>query len=82
MLSFRRMAAIGRVVAAEDGPVSTTLRDLLHHPLLWLAIQTRVAIALGIIFLMTVKPGLGGGAAHHWHSSHARHRRSTTIVRP
>ncbi len=59
-LSFRRMAAIGRIVAAEDGPVSTTLRHLLHHPLLWLAIQTRVAIALGIIFLMTVKPGLGG----------------------
>jgi len=31
---------------------------LLHHPLLWIAIQTRVAIALGIVFLMTVKPDL------------------------
>jgi hypothetical protein len=59
-LSFRRMAAIGRAVAVEDAPVSPTLRQLLHHPLLWLGIQTRVAIALGIIFLMTVKPELGG----------------------
>jgi hypothetical protein len=59
-LSFRRMAAIGRAVTAEDEPVSSALRHLLHHPLLWIAIQTRVAIALGIIFLMTVKPDLGG----------------------
>jgi hypothetical protein len=59
-LSFRRMAAIGRAVTAEGEPVSPTLRYLLHHPLLWIAIQTRVAIALGIIFLMTVKPDLGG----------------------
>jgi hypothetical protein len=29
-------------------------------PLLWLAIQTRVAIALGIVLLMSVKPALSG----------------------
>ena len=59
-LSFRRMAAIARAASAEDGPLSPTLRRLLHHPLLWVAIQIRVAIALGIVFLMTVKPELGG----------------------
>jgi hypothetical protein len=59
-LSFRRMAAIGRAVTAETGSVSPTLRHLLHHPLLWIAIQTRVAVALGIVFLMTVKPDLSG----------------------
>jgi hypothetical protein len=58
-LSFRRMAAIGRAMTGETGPLSPTLRQLLHHPLLWIAIQTRVAIALGIVFLMTVKPDLG-----------------------
>jgi hypothetical protein len=57
-LSFRRMAAIGRAVTAETGPVSPTLRHLLCHPLLWIAIQTRVAIALGIVYLMTIKPEL------------------------
>jgi hypothetical protein len=59
-LSFRRMAAIGRAMTAETGPLSPTLRQLLHHPLLRIGIHTRVAIALGIVFLMTVKPDLRG----------------------
>jgi hypothetical protein len=59
-LSGPRMAAIGRAVTAETGPLSLTLQQLLHHPLLWVAIQTRVALALGIVFLMTVKPDLIG----------------------
>jgi hypothetical protein len=59
-LSSPRMAAIGRALTVENGPVSPSLHDLLHHPLLWVSIQTRVAIALGIVFLMTVKPDLSG----------------------
>jgi hypothetical protein len=59
-LTGRRMAAIGRAVTEETGPVSPTLHRLLHHPLLWISIQTRVAIGLGIVFLMTVKPDLIG----------------------
>jgi hypothetical protein len=58
-LSFRRMATIGRAAAAESGPLSPALRALLHHPLLWVAMRMRVALALGIVFLMTVKPPLG-----------------------
>jgi hypothetical protein len=59
-LSFRRMTAIGRAATMEDGPVSSTLRHLLDHPLLRIGIRTRVAIALSIVFLMTVKPDLIG----------------------
>jgi hypothetical protein len=59
-LTGPRMAALGRALATEHGTVSPTLQHLANHPLLWISIQTRVAIALGIIFLMTVKPDLGG----------------------
>jgi hypothetical protein len=59
-LSFRRMAAIGRAAATETGPLSATLRQAVEHPLIWLAIKLRVAIALGIVYLMTLKPPLGG----------------------
>ena len=59
-LSGRRMAAIGRALAVENGPISSSLRDLLHDPLLWLSLRMRVSIALGIVFLMTVKPDLIG----------------------
>ena len=59
-LSGRRMAAIGRALAVEYGPISSSLRDLLHDPLLWLSLRLRVSIAVGIVFLMTVKPDLIG----------------------
>src|SRR5262245_36637301 len=59
-LTGRRMAAIERAVAMESGSLSPTLRQRLGDPLLWTSIQVRAAIALGIVFLMTVKPGLAG----------------------
>ena len=58
-LTGPRMASIGRA-AVESGPVSPALRQRLRDPILWTSIQTRVAIAVGIVFLMTVKPALGG----------------------
>jgi hypothetical protein len=58
VLSGRRMADVKRNIPAGDGPVSPALQSALHHPLLWVAIKLRVAIALGIVFLMTVKPPL------------------------
>jgi hypothetical protein len=60
VLTGPRMAAIGRVLVAEKGPLSQTFYSLVNHPLLWISIQTRVAITLGIVFLKTVKPDLGG----------------------
>ena len=59
-LTGRRLAAIQRTVSAASEPVSPTLHHLLHDSLLWFSMQTRVGIALGIVFLMTVKPDLVG----------------------
>jgi hypothetical protein len=59
-LTGPRMAAIGRALAGEKGVLSPSLLQLVSQPLLWISIQTRVAMALGIVFMMTVKPGLGG----------------------
>lgn len=59
-LTGPRMAVIGQALATEKGAVSKTFHSLANHPLLWISIQTRVAIALGIVFLKTAKPDLGG----------------------
>lgn len=55
-----RMAAIGRALATETGRLSPAFRGLASHPLLWMSIQTRAAIVLGIVFLKVAKPDLGG----------------------
>jgi hypothetical protein len=60
VLTRRRMMAIGRAVGTERGPVSPALSQLLHDSMLTISMQTRVAIGLGIVFLMTVKPGWAG----------------------
>ncbi len=60
VITRKRMAAIGRTVNMERGPLSPALDHVLRDPLLSISIQTRVAMALGIVFLMTVKPGLIG----------------------
>jgi hypothetical protein len=54
------MSAIGRVISIETDSISPTVYAMLHHPLLWFSTQTRVLMALGIVFLMTVKPDLIG----------------------
>jgi hypothetical protein len=59
-LTGPRMAAIGQALVMEKGPLSKAFHSLASHPLLWISIQSRVAIALGIVFLKTFKPGWGG----------------------
>ncbi len=59
-LSRPRMAAIGRALATETGRLSPTFYGLANQPLLWISIQTRAAIILGIVFLKVAKPDLGG----------------------
>jgi hypothetical protein len=59
-LSGPRMAALGKALSNEQGFVSHNLQNLANHPLLWVSMQTRLWIALGIIFLMAVKPDLAG----------------------
>ena len=53
-----RMAAIGRSLTTAS--ISQTFQSLASHPLLWISIQTRIAIDLGIVFLKTAKPDLNG----------------------
>lgn len=60
VLTAPRMAAIGRALATEKAPVSQTFHKLVTNPILWISIQTRVAIVLGIILLKIAKPDLGG----------------------
>lgn len=62
-LTGARIGGVERAVAAEHGPVSDGLRQRLHDPLLRLGVQLRVAIGLGIVFLMTVKPDMVGALA-------------------
>ena len=49
------MAAIGRAVASNASIAASALQD----PLLTISMHTRVAMAVGIVFLMTLKPGMG-----------------------
>ena len=60
VLTGMRMAEVKRALAMETGSVSPSHYPLLHHPLLQISIQTRVAMALGILFLMNTKPDLNG----------------------
>ncbi len=55
-----RMAAIGRALFAGKGTLTETFHSLVNNPLLRVSIQTRGAIALGIVFLKIARPDLGG----------------------
>jgi hypothetical protein len=51
------MAPIGSAVGrASAGPLSDDLRRALRDPILLTSLRTRLAIVLGVVFLMTVKP--------------------------
>lgn len=60
VLTAPRMADIGHALTAEKRPVSQSFHNLVNHPILWISIQTRVAIVLGIVFLKIATPDLGG----------------------
>lgn len=59
-LGRRQMGSIGQALSMESGPLSTSLRQQVGSPLLWFSLWIRTAISLGIVFLMSVKPGLLG----------------------
>ena len=59
-LGGRQMAPIGQALSAQGGPLSAPTRDQINNPLLWSFLWIRTGIALGIVFLMVVKPGLSG----------------------
>ena len=59
-LTRPRMMAIGQALAMGKGELTQTFHNLVNQPILWLSIQTRSAIVLGIIFLKIAKPDWGG----------------------
>jgi len=59
-VSRPRMIAIGRGLPAEKETLSVDFRRLLRNPTLWASLHVRAAMALGIVFLMTVRPGAVG----------------------
>ncbi|GAC1306838.1 MAG: hypothetical protein NVSMB27_45050 [Ktedonobacteraceae bacterium] len=46
--------------AAPLGPVPPALREQISSPALWLGEVIRIALLVGVVFLMTNKPGLAG----------------------
>lgn len=63
LLTGRRAAAIDASVASGDGGVSAELRRRLTDPVLRLSASVRTSLALGIVFLMSVKPNPAGAVA-------------------
>jgi hypothetical protein len=57
VLTGRRMRGIARSLPVEDGPLPSPLLRRAHDPVLLLSASLRTALALGVVFLMTVKPG-------------------------
>lgn len=58
-----RMARIGPVIGqAPPGPLADELRHPLRDPVLLASLGTRLAIVLGVAFVMTVKPSGAIGA--------------------
>jgi hypothetical protein len=55
-LSGRRMRRIGKEVGTTTGPVAGILDQHIHDPLLVVSWRLRMALALGIVYLMTTKP--------------------------
>ncbi len=57
----RRLAAIRKAAAeAPGGPIPPALQRQMADPVLLTSVQTAGMIGLGVVFLMTTKPDLGG----------------------
>lgn len=60
LLTRPRVAALEQALHVERGKLSPYFYNLANHLLLEISLKVRVSITLGIVFLMTVKPDLGG----------------------
>jgi len=54
-----RMARIGPAVGRAQGPLSDELRSTLRDPILLMSLRVRLAMVLGVVLVMTVKPSAG-----------------------
>ncbi len=59
-LNGRRAKVIAQSIPAGSGPLPLDVQAKALDPVLWTSVQTMSIIALGIVFLMTVKPGFPG----------------------
>jgi len=59
-LTSPRLRTLGKALATSREAGFQDLHALANHALLLVSIQSRLIIGLGIVFLMTVKPGLVG----------------------
>lgn len=63
-VSVRRIKVIARTLAQASGdagdPLPPESHGLTHNPALWIATQLAAGQALGVVFMMTVKPELVG----------------------
>lgn len=57
-----RLPRIGRALGPRQGPLPQEIKSQLSDRILWSSMLTRTAIAVGIVFLMTVRPDLAGSA--------------------
>jgi hypothetical protein len=58
-----RMARIGPAVGGAEGPLSDGQRSRLRDPVLLVSLRVRLAIVVGVVFLMSVKPSAVGSMA-------------------
>jgi hypothetical protein len=58
LIQGRRMAALGQRAATqpESAPVTDALRTQAHDAITWIAVNASAAFAIGIVYLMTLKP--------------------------
>jgi hypothetical protein len=62
-ISGRRVPAIVGELPPASSPVSASLRRRLDDPALTLSLRVRTLLFLGIVFLMSNRPSLGGALA-------------------
>jgi len=60
VLTGPAMVAVGRAFATGKGLVSPDFHRQVNTPSLWISIHTRVAIAMGIVFLKIARPDMIG----------------------
>lgn len=63
VVNGRRGTVIHRALQAGSGPLTEALRRQIRDNVLWTSVLTMAGLALGIVFLMTVKPGFPGAFA-------------------
>jgi hypothetical protein len=58
-----RFLALVAALPATDGPVSPLLRSRIDNPVLRATGVTRAALALGVVYVMVMKPAAGGAVS-------------------